>query len=215
MKDKVDYSLYLITDRSLMSTDTLEDAVEKAIRGGCRIIQLREKEITSLEFYQRALSVQEITKKYKVPLIINDRIDIALAVDAEGVHLGQNDLCTSVARRLIGRNKLLGVSVSTADDAIRAEADGADYLGVGAMFQTRTKTDARIVSFGELARIREAVQIPIVVIGGINIETAAFFKETGINGFAVISGIIAQKDITAAARRLKEVRRKMQKPVNE
>ncbi len=203
MKYEVDYSLYLVTDRTLMSTETLEEAVEQAIRGGCRIVQLREKAVSSFEFYQLALSIREITKKHQVPLIINDRVDLALATDAEGVHLGQSDLPPSIVRSLIGKDKILGVSVSTVDEAVRAEADGADYLGVGAMFATSTKTDTRNVTMEVLSRIREAVQIPIVVIGGINRQTASCFKGSRIDGFAVVSDLIAQKDIAAAAKELR------------
>ena len=203
MKDKVDYSLYLVTDRTLMSTKTLEEAVEKAILGGCTIIQLREKAVSSQEFYKLALSMREVTKKHQIPLIINDRVDIALAVDADGIHIGQSDLPASIVRRLIGKDKLLGVSVSTAEEGRQAVSEGADYLGVGAMFTTCTKADAQIVTMEELDRIRKAVQIPIVVIGGINRQTAGRFKGCGINGLAVVSDIIAQEDIEAAAKDLK------------
>ena len=203
MKDKFDYSLYLVTDRELMYTDTLEEAVEQAILGGCSMVQLREKTASSREFYQTALSIKEITRRHRVPLIINDRADIALAVDADGVHLGQSDLPTSAVRSMIGSNKLLGVSVSTAAEALLAEADGADYLGVGAMFSTDTKKDAEVVSFDELSRIRKTVKLPIVVIGGINRQTAVRFQNTGIDGFAVVSDIIAQRNIQSAARELR------------
>jgi len=201
-KRDIDYSLYLVTDRTLMSTDTLEEAVEQAVLGGCSLVQLREKTSSSLEFYGLARSVMRITEKYGVPLIINDRLDIALAVEAEGVHIGQDDMPAAVVRRLIGRDKLLGVSVSTREQAVRAAAEGADYLGVGAMFATGTKTDAELVSMKELLRIREAVDLPVVVIGGINPDTAKSFAGSGIDGIAVVSAILSGADIKEAAREL-------------
>lgn len=202
MNYDVDYALTLVTDRTLMSTNTLEEAVEQGILGGCTMIQLREKTVSSQEFYRQAKAVREVTKRYSIPLIINDRTDIALAVNAEGVHIGQDDIPVPVVRGLLGRNKLLGVSVTTEAQAVRAEAEGADYLGVGAMFATGTKTDARLVSMEELERIREAVTIPIVVIGGISRKTAKLFRDSGIDGFAVVSDILMQTDIEGAAREL-------------
>ena len=141
-----DYTLYLVTDRQLMSCDSLTEAVEQAILGGCTMIQLREKELSSLEFYNQAVAVKQVTDKYHIPLIINDRIDIAMAVQATGVHIGQHDLPAAAVRKVIGENMLLGVSASSIAEAIQAQQDGADYLGVGAMFPTGTKTDADSVS---------------------------------------------------------------------
>ncbi len=209
MKSEIDYSLYLCTDRSLMSSETIQDAVELSIQGGCTIIQLREKECTSGEFYKIAQDVKTITDKYKVPLIINDRVDIALAVDADGVHIGQSDLPAYIVRKIIGDKKILGVSVSTAEEALTAKKDGADYLGVGAMFLTGTKPDAENVSLNELKKIRNNVDIPIVVIGGINKNTIINFKECNIDGIAVVSAIISQGDIKAAAKELHTIFRKM------
>ena len=204
MKPKVDYSLYLCTDRNLMTTATVEESVEQAILGGCTVIQLREKECSSLEFYELALRVKEITQRYGVPLLINDRVDIALAVDADGVHVGQSDLPAAVVRRLIGPDKILGVSASTPGKALRAQQDGADYLGVGAMYATSTKADANVTSMATLKEIRATVDIPIVVIGGINKQTLGNFKGIA-DGLAVVSAIVAQPDITAAARELLEL----------
>lgn len=200
-----DYRLYLVTDRQLMSYDTLAEAVEQAILGGCTMIQLREKELSSLEFYNQAVAVKQVTDKYHIPLIINDRIDIAMAVQATGVHIGQRDLPAAAVRKVIGENMLLGVSASSIAEAIQAQQDGADYLGVGAMFPTGTKTDAESVSMEELQKIRTAVSLPIVVIGGINKGNAGCFKPMGIDGLAVVSAIIAQSDIKAAAAELKEL----------
>lgn len=200
-----DYTLYLVTDRQLMSCDSLTEAVEQAILGGCTMIQLREKELSSLEFYNQAVAVKQVTDKYHIPLIINDRIDIAMAVQAAGVHIGQHDLPAAAVRKVIGENMLLGVSASSIVEAIQAQQDGADYLGVGAMFPTGTKTDADSVSMEELQKIRAAVSLPIVVIGGINKGNAGRFKPMGIDGLAVVSAIIAQSDIKVAAAELKDL----------
>jgi len=202
---KADYSLYLVTDRMLMSTRTLGEAVEQAIAGGCTLVQLREKEISSLDFYVLASEMKKITDRYGIPLIINDRIDIAMAVGAAGVHIGQKDIPADIARKVIGNDMLLGVSVSSVGEAIDAVRAGADYLGVGAMFPTGTKPDAGFVSMQELGKIRRTVDIPIVVIGGISKENAMLFQPVGIDGLAVISAVIAQPDIKNAAADLKSL----------
>ncbi len=202
---KPDYSLYLVTDRMRMSTRTLGEAVEQAVIGGCTLVQLREKEIPALDFYMLALEIKKITDRYGIPLIINDRIDIAMAAGAAGVHIGQQDIPADIARKVIGKDMLLGVSVSSAAEAIDAVKAGADYLGVGAMFPTGTKPDAGFVSMEELGRIRKAVDIPIVVIGGISRENAMLFRPMGVDGLAVVSAVIAQPDIKASAADLKSL----------
>ena len=202
---KPDYSLYLVTDRMLMSTKTLGEAVEQAVIGGCTMVQLREKEISSLDFYVLALEMKKITDRYSIPLIINDRIDIAMAVGATGVHIGQKDIPADIARKVIGKDMLLGVSAVSAAEAVNAAKAGADYLGVGAMFPTGTKTDASHVSMEELGRIRREVDIPIVVIGGISKENAMLFQPMGIDGLAVVSAVIAQPDIKKSAADLKSL----------
>ena len=164
----------------------------------CRAL-FREKDCSSREFYETALRIKKITDAYEVPLLINDRVDIALAVDADGVHVGQSDLPVSVARKILGKDKIIGVSARNVAQAQEAEQNGADYLGVGAMYATGTKKDAKVTSREELLKIREAVKIPIVVIGGINQKTLSNFKGIGINGLAVVSAVIAAKDIKAAA----------------
>ncbi|WP_026885922.1 thiamine phosphate synthase [Clostridium beijerinckii] len=203
MKSKIDYSIYLVTDRDLMSTETLEEAVEKSIIGGCTLIQLREKDCSSLDFYNTAVKVKEITDKYNIPLIINDRVDIALAVDAAGVHVGQSDIPAAIVRKIIGNDKILGVSTGSVEQALEAEKNGADYLGVGAMYSTGTKKDANSTSMNELRKIRENVSIPIVVIGGINKDRVKDFTGIGIDGLAIVSAIIAKEDIITAAQELK------------
>ncbi len=202
---KPDYSLYLVTDRMLMRTKTLGEAVEQAVIGGCTIVQLREKESLSLDFYVLALEMKKITDRYGIPLIINDRIDIAMAVGAAGVHIGQKDIPADIARKVIGKDMLLGVSAVSAAEAVNAAKAGADYLGVGAMFPTGTKPDAGFVSMEELERIRKAVDIPIVVIGGISKENAMLFQPMGIDGLAVVSAVIAQPDIRKSAADLKSL----------
>ncbi len=202
MKHGIDYSLYLCTDRRLMTSPTIEASAESALRGGTTVIQLREKDCSSREFYELGLRVKKITDAYHAPLIINDRVDIALAVGAAGVHVGQGDLPCKVVREIVGPDMIVGVSAATLEEAVRAEEDGADYLGVGAMYATATKTDTRPVSMEELLKIRAAVKIPIVVIGGINKQTLGNFKGTGVNGLAVVSAIVAQPDPEAAAREL-------------
>lgn len=201
---KVDYTLYLVTDRRLMRTQTLTEAVKQVILGGCTMVQLREKDSSSKVFFQQAQEVKRITDQYQVPLIINDRLDIALAVGAFGIHIGQNDLPVPVVRQIIGKDMLLGVSVSSVEEAGQAMEDGADYLGVGAMFTTGTKTDAGMVSMEELIRIRRITNLPIVVIGGINRENAGAFRPMGIDGLAVVSSIIGQSDIRKAAGEIKK-----------
>ena len=202
---KSDYSLYLVTDRMLMSTKTLGEAVEQAVIGGCTIVQLREKEILSLDFYVLASEMKKITDRYGIPLIINDRMDIAMAVGAAGIHIGQKDIPADIARKVIGKDMLLGVSAVSAAEAVNAAKAGADYLGVGAMFPTRTKPDAGFVSMEELERIRKAVDIPIVVIGGISKENAMLFQPMGIDGLAVVSAVIAQPDIKKSAADLRSL----------
>ena len=203
MKPDIDYTLYLVTDRALMHAKTIEESVEQAILGGCTLVQLREKDVSSRDFYETALRVRAVTARMGVPLIINDRVDIALAVDAEGVHVGQADFPAEAVRRILGPDKIVGVSASNLAEAEAAAKAGADYLGVGAMYVTGTKTDAAITTMDELLRIRRAVSLPIVVIGGINRETAAHFHGIGIDGLAVVSAIVAQADAAVAAREMK------------
>lgn len=201
-KENLDYTLYLCTDRGLMSTGTLEEAVQQAIAGGVTMVQLREKDCSSKEFYETALRIKKITDAYEVPLLINDRVDIALAVDADGVHVGQSDLPVNVTRKILGTDKIIGVSARSVEQAVEAEKNGADYLGVGAMYATGTKKDAKVTSKEELLKIRQAVEIPIVVIGGINQKTLVNFKGIGINGLAVVSAVIAAEDIKKAAQEM-------------
>ena len=214
-KQEIDYTLYLCTDRDLMSTDTIEEAVEQAVKGGCTVVQLREKDCSSLEFYETALRVKKITDEDKIPLIINDRVDIALAVNADGVHVGQDDLPAASVRRILGGDKVIGVSAGSVREAVKAREDGADYLGVGAMHATSTKTDADVTTVEELKKIREMVDLPIVAIGGMNKQTLPELKGTGVDGIAVVSAVIAADDIERAASELSEAVRSQKKQERE
>ena len=198
----MDYSLYVCTDRDIMTTDTLEEAVELAIKGGATIIQLREKDCTSREFYELALSIKDITDAYEVPLIINDRLDIALAVHADGVHLGQSDIPVQVARNVMGPNCIVGATANTLEKAKEAWQSGADYLGVGDVFGSATKNDTKPVELKELKKICDTVKIPVVAIGGISKKNIHLLKDTGVAGVAVISAVLGQTNITAAAEEL-------------
>ena len=199
MKNVVNYKLYLVTDRDILKGRDISAAVEEAIKGGVTVVQLREKSISSLEFYNIAVEVKKVTDKYNVPLIINDRLDIALSVDAAGIHVGQGDMPAPITRNLVGQNKVLGVSVATVEEAKKAEADGADYIGVGAMFPTSTKDDARAVSIEVLKEIKDSVNIPVVAIGGINSKNLSLLKPSKIDGIAVVSEILGKEDVRGAA----------------
>lgn len=207
MHNRADYRLYLVTDRNCLQQQTLE----QAILGGVTLVQLREKAIASKAFYERALRIKAICHHYNVPLLINDRVDIALAVEADGVHIGQSDLPCGVVRQILGKDKIIGVSARTAQQAIQAQADGADYLGVGAMFATSTKQDAQTVTIASLTQIRQSVTLPIVAIGGINhttlpaLQQALQAADTSIDGVAVVSAILGQKDVKLASEQLKEM----------
>lgn len=207
---KVDYSLYLCTDRNLLNGKNFEETIELAIKGGVSIVQLREKNCSSRKFLEIATSVKNITSKYKIPLIINDRIDIALAVYADGVHIGQDDLPCKTAREILGAEKIIGVSVSTVAEAIQAENDGANYIGVGAIFKTSTKTDAEIVSLETLKKIRDSVKISVVAIGGINKNNLSQIKDF-VDGVAVISAIISNENPEDAAKDLLKIFKKLRK----
>ena len=199
----VDYTLYLVTDRNQPAPGTFEKVVEEAVRGGATLVQLREKSGDTGLLYERARQLKEVTDTLHVPLIIDDRIDIMMAVDADGVHVGQSDMPASVARKMIGSDKILGVSAGTLEEAVKAEKDGADYLGVGAMFPTATKTDADITSMETLKEILKTVHIPVVVIGGINQKTIPQFKGLDIAGYAIVSAIMASRQPKEAAAELK------------
>jgi thiamine-phosphate pyrophosphorylase len=199
LRDKVDYKLYLVTDRDVLGERDLIQSVEDAIKGGATIVQLREKNCSSLDFYKLALKVKEVTLKYGVPLIINDRLDIALAIEADGLHIGQEDLPLTVAKKIVGKDMIIGVSATTLEEALLAEEQGADYVGIGSVYPTSTKLDAKSVSLEQLHLIREAISIPIVGIGGINEENVTDLMKTKIDGVAIVSAILGKEDIKSAA----------------
>lgn len=204
-----DLLLYAVTDRSWLGGETLAAAVEQALQGGATIVQLREKELAPELFLEEAKAIKQLCRKYGVPFIVNDNVDIALAVDADGVHVGQKDMEAGRVRRLIGADKILGVSVQTVAQAAQAEKNGADYLGVGAIFPTGSKNDAEEVGPEELKRICAAVNIPVVAIGGISKGNVMQLAGAGISGIAVISGIFAQPDIAQAAATLRKLAEEM------
>lgn len=194
--------LYAVTDRKWVGEKSFLQQIEDSLKGGVTLLQLREKTFTQEEFLKEAYKVKTLTNSYQVPLIINDDVEIALMVDAAGVHVGQKDMEAGEARRKLGSDKILGVSCRTVEDAKKAEQMGADYLGVGAMFATSTKTEAEVITKERLRSICQAVSIPVVAIGGIKEENMGVLGNSGISGVAVISGIYAQKDIQGACQRL-------------
>ncbi|MDR3541258.1 MAG: thiamine phosphate synthase [Desulfosporosinus sp.] len=202
---KADYSLYLVTDRKMLRARDLGQSIELAIQGGVTLVQLREKSVSTREFLELAIRIKEITDHYHIPLIINDRLDIALAIDAAGLHVGQDDFPMLKARELLGPRKIIGVSASTLAEALLAQQQGADYLGVGAVFSTSTKTDASEVSLKQLEVIKQSVTIPVVAIGGINDKNLKQVLATGIDGVSVVSAILAKADILEAAKQLREI----------
>ncbi len=198
----MNYKLYLITDKHALKGKDLLSSIEDSIKGGVTVVQLREKSISSKDYIALALQVKEITDRYHIPLIINDRVDIALAVDASGVHLGMDDMPITMARKLMGPDKLIGASACTLDEAIELENYGSNYLGVGAMFPTITKSDADKVSIVQLREICQNISIPIIAIGGIHEGNASSLKDVGVAGIAVASGILGKENVLKAAQKL-------------
>ena len=202
--DKENLLLYAVTDRSWLNGQTLYEQVEQALEGGATFVQLREKELDEEHFLEEAREIKELCRKYNVPFVINDNVDIALAMDADGVHVGQSDMEAGDVRAKLGPDKIIGVSAQTVEQALLAQSHGADYLGVGAVFPTGSKADASEVSHDTLREICEAVDIPVIAIGGIGKNNVKKLSGSGICGIAVISAIFAQKDIKTATEELKE-----------
>lgn len=190
----VDYSIYLVTDRNLINGHSLLDAVEESLLGGVRLVQLREKDTSTRDFLNLAIDLKALCQKYNAKLLINDRVDIALAVDADGVHLGQTDMPADIARKLLGEDKIIGVSTQTIAMAKEAELMGADYIGVGAVFSTNTKKVTHDMNPQILKSISESVNIPVVAIGGINRSTIEFLNEINVDGYAIVTGILMAED---------------------
>ena len=197
--------LYAVTDRTWLDGRTLYECAEQALKGGATCLQLREKTLDDAAFLKEALDLKKLSAQYQIPLIINDQVQIALDADADGIHVGQDDMTAVEVRRLIGPDKILGVSVQTVEQALKAQEQGADYLGVGAVFSTSTKTDADEVSGAGLKNICQAVSISVVAVCLKNAENAPALNKSGIAGIAVVSAIFAQKDIQTSTARLKDL----------
>ena len=202
-------TLYAVTDRSWLGERTLAQVVEDVLKGGATFLQLREKELDREAILAEAREIQTIVARYHVPFVINDSVDIALACDADGVHVGQNDLMGRDVRALIGPDKILGITANTVELAVAAERAGADYIGAGAVFGTTTKQNAKNLSLDTLKAICQAVNIPVVAIGGINADNLPQLAGTGAAGAAVVSALFAQKDPEEAARRMRALADKM------
>ncbi len=202
--DSKDLLLYAVTDRKWTGAQTLAEQVEEALEGGATFVQLREKTLDEEHFLEEAKVLKKLCAKYNVPFVINDNVGIALAMDADGVHVGQSDMEAGAVREKLGPDKIIGVSAQTVEQALLAEKHGADYLGVGAVFPTGSKDDAVEVSKDTLRAICEAVSIPVVAIGGVSQANVGELAGTGIVGVAVISAIFGQKDIKPATAELKK-----------
>lgn len=203
--DKRALLLYAVTDRSWLKDQTLYEQVEQALQGGVSLVQLREKTLDEAHFLQEAAAIQSLCRQYGVPFIINDRVDVAQKIKADGIHVGQHDRNAGEVRSILGQETILGVSVQTVEQAILAEKQGADYLGVGAIYPTDSKKDAEHVTKETLTAICRAVKIPVVAIGGVDQTNVLTLKGSGICGIAVIHAIFAQKDIRLAASELKKL----------
>ncbi len=201
---KANLLLYAVTT----SDANVDSQVEKAILGGATFIQLRAKDLTFSQFLSLAKKVKKVTDKYKIPFVINDNVEVAVAVNADGVHLGQSDLQLVEARNVLGANKIIGVSAQTLEEALKAQRNGADYIGVGAMFKTTSKCDASYVSVEQLSEICNGVTIPVVAIGGINKNNISTLSRSGISGVAVISAIFNANDIRNSTEELLKILKK-------
>jgi len=207
--NKADMILYVVTDRTWLGKSSLLEQVEDIIKSGATFIQLREKDLSFDEFVKTAKEIKSITDKYKVPFIINDNVDVAVAVDADGVHIGQSDEEIKTAREKLSAYKIIGVSAHSVQEAIKAQQNGADYIGVGAVFNTTTKTDANIVSLEVLKDICNTIKIPVVAIGGISKDNIIKLSGSGVDGVAVISAVFTQLDISKATRELLQLSKQM------
>ena len=207
--DKKDLLLYAVTDRHWLNGRTLYSVVKESLDGGVTFLQLREKELDEVHFLEEAKELQQLCREYQVPFIVNDNVDIAISMNADGVHVGQSAMEAGDVRAKLGPDKIIGVSAQTVEQAVLAEKHGADYLGVGAVFPTGSKDDADDVSYETLKAICEAVSIPVIAIGGITQENVKELAGSGICGIAVISAIYAQQDIRKASEDLKKETQRM------
>ena len=201
----IDYSLYLCTDSNINKDYDIAECVRQAIIGGVTIVQVREKTKNTDEFYLIAKKIKSMTDNYNVPLIVNDNIDVALNINADGVHIGQDDISCLEARKALGQNKIIGVTVTTLEEAKIAIEQGATYLGVGAIYKSKTKPNAKVVSPDEFNKIVNYCKIPIVVIGGINENTIPNFKDYNISGYAMIRPILSKSNIVESTKKIKNI----------
>lgn len=201
--------LYVVTDRTWLQEATLEEVVEKILASGATFLQLREKELSTENFLEEARKLKQLSNRYHIPFVINDNVSIALQCGADGVHIGQSDEDAFEVRRKIGPDKILGVSAQTVEQALKAQAQGADYIGVGAVFPTSTKENAREVTFDTLKQICDAVSIPVVAIGGIHADNLLQLKGSQVDGVAVISAIFAAPDVSDATKELLTLSKEM------
>ena len=213
--DKKSLLLYAVTDRTWLNGRSLYEDVEKAIQGGATLIQLREKNLDYENFKIEALKIQELCRKYQIPFIINDNVELAKEINADGVHVGQNDMNAKNVREILGNEKILGVSAQTPEEAISAENNGADYIGAGAVFHTGTKLDAVEVTHETLKKICNSIKIPVVAIGGINAKNILQLENSGIYGVAVVSAIFASENIKSATQELRKLSEKITKKYHE
>lgn len=207
--DKKSMLLYVVTDRTWLGENSLIEQVEDTIKAGATFVQLREKNLPFEEFLKKAKEIKNITDKYKVPFVINDNVEVAIKCNADGVHVGQEDMNAKNVRNLIGEDKILGVSAGTVKEAKAAEKNGADYIGVGAIVSTSTKEEAKVVSMETLKDICDAVSIPVVAIGGINEENVLKLKGSGVDGICVISAIFSKENIYDATKKLYDLASEM------
>ena len=205
-KSQIDLSLYLVTEESI-EIDELTKIITESVSGGVSIVQLREKNNSSLSFYKKASALKQLLNELSIPLIINDRVDIALAVGADGIHIGQDDLPLPVVKKMVPEDMIVGVSVSTLEEALEAERNGADYIGVGSVFPTKTKQDATLMALEDLGEICRGVSIPAVAIGGITADNISALSDSGLSGTAVVSAIMnADNPKTASESLLKIIK---------
>ena len=204
-----DMMLYAVTDAAWTGKKTLTEQVEEAMKGGITFLQLREKHLSKEEFLKEAIEIKDLAQKYQIPFVINDNIEIAQKAEADGVHVGQDDMPVEEVRQILGPDKIIGVSAHNVEEAVRAEQGGADYLGVGAVYPTSTKENTSAVSMEEMKKICQTVSIPVVAIGGIKKDNMNVLTGTGVDGIAVVSAIFAAKDIRKAARELLEAVKEM------
>ncbi len=204
-----DMMLYAVTDAAWTGKKTLTEQVEEAMKGGITFLQLREKHLSKEEFLKEAIEIKDLAQKYQIPFVINDEIEIAQEAGADGVHVGQDDMPVEEVRKILGKDKIIGVSAHNVEEAVRAERGGADYLGVGAVYPTSTKENTSAVSMEEMKKICQTVSIPVVAIGGIKKNNMKVLTGTGVDGIAVVSAIFAAKDIRKAAGELLEAVKEM------